>query len=180
LLGMPNGMPDALVILRWSAMEGVGQRWRVLSDEIRAGVVEHVATTAGAVGKLLGAALQAGQIERLVALGIVCDVLWTREVADPASLVVVFAIFSTFLFMAQPVVNRIIYAGEVEADIYALNASREPHGFSTVAMRLGSYRKLEPGPIETILFYDHPSGRERVRMSMEWLAENQQLFVGKE
>ena len=96
---------------------------------------------------------------------------------DPASLVVVFAVFSTFLFLAQPVVNRIIYAGEVEADIYALNASREPHGFSTVAMRLGSYRKLEPGPIETILFYDHPSGRERVRMSMEWLQENQTLFA---
>jgi STE24 endopeptidase len=95
---------------------------------------------------------------------------------DPASLVVAFAVLSTFLFLAQPVINRIIYAGEVEADIYGLNAAREPHGFATVAMRLGSYRKLEPGPIETFLFYDHPSGRERVRMSMEWLKENQALF----
>ena len=95
---------------------------------------------------------------------------------DPASLVVAFAVLSTYLFLAQPLFNRIIYAGEVEADIYGLNSAREPHGFATVAMRLGSYRKLEPGPIETFLFYDHPSGRERVRMSMEWLKENQALF----
>ena len=95
---------------------------------------------------------------------------------DPASLVVAFAVLSTYLLLAQPLFNRIIYAGEVEADIYGLNSAREPHGFATVAMRLGSYRKLEPGPIETFLFYDHPSGRERVRMSMEWLKENQALF----
>lgn len=75
--------------------------------------------------------------------------------------------------------NQIIYAGEVEADIYALNASREPYGFATVAMRLASYRKLEPGPVEKFLFYDHPSGRDRVEMSMQWLRENQALLEPK-
>jgi len=102
-----------------------------------------------------------------------------RERADPATLPLVVAILSTYLFVVTPLQNRIIYAGEVEADLYGLNASREPHGFATVAMRLASYRKLEPGPIEKWLFYDHPSGRDRVEASMRWLAENQQLYETK-
>ena len=72
--------------------------------------------------------------------------------------------------------NRIIYTGEVEADLFGINASREPYGFATVAMRLASHRKLQPGAVEKWLFYDHPSGSDRVRMSMQWLHENQELF----
>ncbi len=53
------------------------------------------------------------------------------------------------------------------------------------ASRMGSRRwrcasaaiaSSSPARSRTILFYDHPSGRERVRMSMEWLKENQALF----
>lgn len=100
-----------------------------------------------------------------------------RERADPATLPIALIVFTSYLFVVTPFQNRIIYAAEVEADLYSLNAAREPHGFATVAMRLGSYRKLEPGPVEKWLFYDHPSGRDRVEMSMQWLAENQQLFA---
>jgi STE24 endopeptidase len=35
-------------------------------------------------------------------------------------------------------------------------------------MKLSEYRKIEPGPIEEMLFFDHPSGATRVRMSMQW------------
>lgn len=41
------------------------------------------------------------------------------------------------------------------------------------AMRLSTYRKIQPGPIEEFLFYDHPSGYDRVQRSMQWLKENQ-------
>jgi STE24 endopeptidase len=102
-----------------------------------------------------------------------------RDRADPATLPIVSAVLGTYMFLATPLQNQIIYAGEVEADLYGLNAAREPHAFATVAMRLGSYRKLEPGPIEKWFFYDHPSGRERVEMSMQWLAENQGLFEAR-
>ena len=61
---------------------------------------------------------------------------------------------------------------EAQADAFGLDAAREPHGFASVAMRLSTYRKLEPGPLEEIIFYDHPSGRARVERSMRWLAEN--------
>ena len=61
---------------------------------------------------------------------------------------------------------------EMEADIYGLNAGREPHGFASTAMRLSTYRKLEPSPLEEIVFFDHPSGLTRVRAAMTWFAEN--------
>jgi STE24 endopeptidase len=44
-------------------------------------------------------------------------------------------------------------------------------------MRLGAYRKVEPSTLEEWLFYDHPSGKRRVEMSMRWLAENQALVA---
>ena len=42
-------------------------------------------------------------------------------------------------------------------------------------MRLSTYRKIHPGPLEEIVFYDHPSGYARVHGSMVWLKENQAL-----
>jgi len=47
-----------------------------------------------------------------------------------------------------------------------------PLAFASVAMRLSSYRKLTPGALEELLMYDHPSGRTRVHMAMQWLKEN--------
>jgi STE24 endopeptidase len=102
--------------------------------------------------------------------------LGIRERADPAGLPLALAILSSYLFLATPVSNHYIYAGEVAADLYGLNAAREPYGFATVAMRLGSYRKLEPSALEEFLFYDHPSGKRRVEMSMRWLKENPELM----
>jgi len=102
-----------------------------------------------------------------------------RQRADPATLPLALLLFSTFLFVTTPVSNSIIRQTETEADIYGLNAAREPHGFAMAAMRLSAYRKIKPGRWEEILFYDHPSGYARVRMSMQWLAENQRLYAGQ-
>jgi STE24 endopeptidase len=41
-----------------------------------------------------------------------------------------------------------------------------------VALKLGAYRKLNPTPLEEFIFYDHPSGRARIRMAMDWKAAN--------
>ena len=40
------------------------------------------------------------------------------------------------------------------------------------AMQLSEYRKIEPAAWEELLFYDHPSGRTRVHMAMEWKAKH--------
>lgn len=100
--------------------------------------------------------------------------------ADPAALPLALAILSLFFFVATPVTNSIIRQAEAEADAYGLNAAREPHGFAMAAMRLSTYRKIHPGALEEIIFYDHPSGYARVQRSMQWLNENRDNATANE
>ena len=91
---------------------------------------------------------------------------------DPAALPLLAGIFTVVWFLMTPWTNTVIRTTEIEADAFGLNAAREPQGFASAAMRLSTYRKLDPGPVEEFLFYDHPSGHQRVRRSMIWLKEN--------
>ena len=93
-----------------------------------------------------------------------------RDIADPAGLPLLTLIFVLVFFVLTPVDNSITRIIEREADAFAINAAREPDGFAKVALKLGAYRKMDPGPIEEIIFYDHPSGRARIRMAMDWKA----------
>ena len=95
-----------------------------------------------------------------------------REVSDPAVTPVLAMIFVVFSLVTTPNASSIVRNVESEADAFGLDAAREPDGFAQVAMRLSEYRKIEPGELEEIVFYDHPSGRSRVRMSMEWKARH--------
>jgi STE24 endopeptidase len=95
-----------------------------------------------------------------------------RGVADPASLPLLTAIFGVYMLLATPVLNTLIRTNESEADAFGLNAAREPDGFASTAMKLSEYRKIEPSPLEEAIFFDHPSGRTRVRMAMEWKARH--------
>ena len=93
-----------------------------------------------------------------------------RDVADPAGMPLLFAVI-TFLFtLATPVQNNMIRYHEHQADIFGLNASREPDGFAETALLLSEYRKMEPAPFELWFFYDHPSGYQRIHMAMQWKA----------
>jgi len=92
--------------------------------------------------------------------------------ADPAALPLAAAILGLFFFLASPVLNSMVRQAEAEADAFGLNAAREPHGFAMAAMRLSTYRKIHPGALEEIVFYDHPSGYARVHRAMQWLKEN--------
>ncbi len=102
---------------------------------------------------------------------------WGIEgIDDIAGLPLLLALLSVFFLFATPVTNTIIRTNEAQADIFGLNVARAPDGFAAIAMKLASYRKLEPGPWEEIIFYDHPSGYARVAMSMRWKAA--QLSIG--
>jgi STE24 endopeptidase len=94
---------------------------------------------------------------------------------DPAALPLAVALFSVIFFVLTPIENWIVRSYETEADAFGLNASREPYGWAMAAMRLSTYRKISPGPFEEFVFYDHPSGYERVHAAMIWLKENQSL-----
>jgi STE24 endopeptidase len=81
-------------------------------------------------------------------------------------------LFSAYMFVLTPINNSFIRSQEAEADMFGLNAARQPDGFAEAALKLGEYRKMEPGPIEEWIFFDHPSGANRIRRAMRWKAEN--------
>ena len=91
-----------------------------------------------------------------------------KGVTDVASLPLLSAVFSVFMFFATPVTNTLIRVQEIEADRFGLNLAREPHGAAEAFLKLTEYRKPDPGPIEEIIFFDHPSTRFRVHDAMRW------------
>jgi STE24 endopeptidase len=103
-----------------------------------------------------------------------------RGMTDVAVLPLAMIVFSIFLFLATPVFNSITRTMEYEADMYGLNAARQPDGEANVDLMLGEYRKLDPGPIEEFIFFDHPSGRTRITAAMRWKAENPETALPEE
>ena len=101
------------------------------------------------------------------------------DIGDPAVLPLALLIITTFFFVLTPFLNTHIRTSEHEADIFGINASRQPDGMAQAAIHLGEYRKMSPGPVEEWVFYDHPSGRRRIHDAMQWKAENLVLFESK-
>jgi STE24 endopeptidase len=95
-----------------------------------------------------------------------------RAVDDPAGLPVLMALATFFFLVATPVSNTITRTMEAQADLFGVNAARQPDGFADAALHLSEYRKLDPGTLEEFVFYDHPSGRNRIHMMMVWKAEH--------
>jgi len=95
-----------------------------------------------------------------------------RGISDVAVLPLAVIGLSVYFFLLTPVSNTITRTMEFEADMYGLNAARQPDGEANVDLMLGEYRKLDPGPIEEFVFFDHPSGRTRITAAMRWKAEH--------
>lgn len=92
----------------------------------------------------------------------------TQAVADVASLPLLAALFSVFMLAATPVFNTIIRTQEIEADRFGLNLARDPHGFAEAMLKLADYRKPDPGALEELVFFHHPSARHRIHDAMRW------------
>ena len=106
-----------------------------------------------------------------------CGEKWgIRGIGDTAVLPLVLLLVSIFGFVVTPILNTQTRTEEGEADMYGLNASRQPDGFAQAAIHLGEYRKMNPGPLEEFIFFDHPSGRNRIYAAMRWKAENLPLM----
>jgi STE24 endopeptidase len=97
-----------------------------------------------------------------------------RGVGDPAVLPLVFLLAGIFFFVLTPVTNTETRMHEKEADMFGLNAARQPDGFAQAAIHLSEYRKMRPGPLEERIFFDHPSGYDRIHSAMK--GENLELF----
>ncbi|MFC3712828.1 M48 family metallopeptidase [Sphingoaurantiacus capsulatus] len=94
------------------------------------------------------------------------------EVTDPAAVPAAFIVLAVYFMLATPFTNSLTRMHEQEADVFGLAAARAPDGFAKVAMKLSTYRKIEPSTWEEIIFFDHPSGHTRVSTAMKWKAEN--------
>jgi STE24 endopeptidase len=103
-----------------------------------------------------------------------------RGVGDTAVLPLALLLVSIFGFALTPIINTYTRTQEYEADMYGLNTSRQPDGFAQAAIHLGEYRKMSPGPIEEWIFFDHPSGHNRIYAAMRWKAENLKLFTAQQ
>ncbi len=95
-----------------------------------------------------------------------------RGTGDTAIVPLAALLLASFLFVMTPVLNTFTRTQEHEADMFGLNASRQPDGMAQAAIHLGEYRKMSPGTLEEWIFYDHPSGRHRIHDAMVWKAEN--------
>lgn len=89
-------------------------------------------------------------------------------IADVAGLPLLWLLFSLVAFVATPIVNTHVRRGEAQADDFGLEASREPDAAATTFLKLGEYRDLDPDPLIEAIFFDHPSGKSRIRNAMEW------------
>jgi STE24 endopeptidase len=98
-----------------------------------------------------------------------------RGISDPAGMPLLFSVIGFVMLIATPINNNIIRFHEHQADMFGLNAAREPDGFAESALLLSEYRKMEPSPLEEWFFYDHPSGYDRIHMAMVWKAHHMAL-----
>lgn len=95
-----------------------------------------------------------------------------NNISDIGSLPLLVLLFTLFSCFSKPIINNFSRTIEIEADYFSLNAAQEPDGFASIAMKLSEYRKISPGHLEEIIFFDHPSGKTRVHNAMIWKAEH--------
>ncbi len=91
---------------------------------------------------------------------------------DPAGLPLAAVLLSAYFAIAAPALNSFTRTMEAEADLFGINAAGQADGHAEAALKLGEYRKLDPSPLEELVFFDHPSGRSRILMAMRWKAEH--------
>jgi STE24 endopeptidase len=144
----------------------------VLGHEMGHYVLDHgmIGTTWMGLVFVIGFAFAAWGFRRLTnVFGGNWDV---RAIDDPAGLPVLMGLAAIFFLLATPVTNTITRTLEQQADMFGVNAAREPDGFAQAALQLSEYRKLDPSPWEEFIFYDHPSGHTRIWTVMRWKAEH--------
>ena len=94
-----------------------------------------------------------------------------QTIADPAGLPILMSAATIYGLLMTPVTNTLTRQQEMQADLFGLNLARRPDAFATSILKLSTYRKLDPSPLEEFVFYDHPSGRTRIFTAMRWKAE---------
>lgn len=92
------------------------------------------------------------------------------HIANPANLAVLSVVLALLGVFATPIFNSAIRFVESDADAYSLQVAKEPDGLAKALVKTIEYRYASPSEIEEIIFYDHPSVKNRIRRAMDWKA----------
>jgi STE24 endopeptidase len=94
------------------------------------------------------------------------------DIARASGLPVLIFVISVLSALASPVFNTASRWDETSADQYSLDTVGLPDALATALVKTAEYRNPRPQGWEEVLFYTHPSVERRVRMAMEWKADN--------
>ena len=144
----------------------------VMAHEIGHYVLRHVFKETVLHGLVIGVGflLIAGSMRRLLAR---YGKRWrVTGAGDVAALPVFWLLFALWGFIALPADNTIQREDEAEADLYGLNASRQPLGLAEFMLRDADVRPLEQGAFVEWALYSHPTPAHRIASAMRWRAEN--------
>lgn len=83
-LGLGPADLDIATLLHWTTAPGAPEALRRLGDDERAGLTAYLVERTGRPGRALFTLVAAGNGERALALGLVCDCLWPRRDRDAA------------------------------------------------------------------------------------------------
>jgi STE24 endopeptidase len=95
-------------------------------------------------------------------------------ISDPAGFPLLMLLFVCFMFILSPLMVTWSRMIEAEADHFGLQATGLADAAATSFLMLGEYRELAPRPVVEFLFFDHPSGRNRIHSAMEWKKEHRE------
>jgi STE24 endopeptidase len=95
-----------------------------------------------------------------------------KGIADPAGVPVLMVALGVVQLLATPVTNSLTRFTEHDADNFSITHFYEPDGLSKALIKTADYRAPQPGKLEEIIFYDHPSVSSRVRFAMDWKAKH--------
>jgi len=93
-------------------------------------------------------------------------------IQDIRSLPILVFLFMFYFFILTPISNTIYRTQEIQADLYGLNAAREPDAMASYLIKSAVDLKVAPGYWEEVFFFDHPCRKYRITTAMKWKAEN--------
>ena len=94
-----------------------------------------------------------------------------EDIRNPTSIPVLILVVGVLMTFFEPINNSLSRLNETDADRYSLETVNLPDGLASALVKTAEYRNPRPGKLQEILFYTHPSVEGRVRMAMEWKAE---------
>ncbi len=95
-----------------------------------------------------------------------------QGLADPAGLPVWLILAVLCLGVGTLAERNYIRWINVRADQFSLDYANEPDGLALNLLRNWRDDKVDPGPVEEAIFFDHPSLQHRLQHAMRWKAEH--------